>query len=104
MNPDERRKHHRGGFAGKAEYRGSRGVSGALITDISAGGARLITDAPEKPGEHVALRLTPEGQNGQSLDLEAQVIWARQVPPFWVGIRFVGLSEAQQRKLTALIG
>lgn len=104
MNDEDRRLYRRSTFAGRTEYKGSSGVRGAIITDISAGGARVITDAPEKPGQKVAMRLTPGGQNGRSLELEGQVVWARQVPPFWVGIRFVGLTAEQRRKLDALLG
>ncbi len=86
-------------------YEGSDGVAHRELTDISRGGLRLVTTAPEQPGARVTLRLG-FGEDGeadrQQIDVGGQVIWARQVAPFQSGIRFVSLSEAARKLLSQI--
>lgn len=85
---DDRRHHPRLNVVGVVEYAGTAGVRCLEIKDISLGGIRLGVSDREKPGENVRLRISLADSN-ETFDLYGQVVWARQVKPYEVGIRFL---------------
>ena len=76
------------------------------VQDISMGGVRVFTDDQHQLGEHLELELfLPEGEG---VTLDTQVVWVDALEPgaparFEVGLRFVELSEADARRLEAVL-
>ncbi|HLU67074.1 MAG TPA: TIGR02266 family protein [Kofleriaceae bacterium] len=81
----------------------------AYIRDISATGIFVRTNSPEQPGTRLNLRFTPNGQRSP-FELEGEVIWWNPYRPGskdnlhpGMGIRFIGLTEDDRRRLSGLI-
>lgn len=81
----------------------------AYIRDISATGIFVRTTEPEPPGTRLNLRFTPRASSAP-LELEGEVIWINPYRPDrrdnlhpGMGIRFVGLTDDQRRRLDDFI-
>jgi len=94
---NERRKHDRTSIVGQVHYTGGDGVVCTAIKDISFGGVRLYVTAAEKPGRKVSLRLTFADE--VTLELKGQVVWARQVSPYEIGVQFLAVEDDAARLL-----
>jgi type IV pilus assembly protein PilZ len=85
----------------------------AYITDISATGIFVRTTTPEPPGTHLNLRFNPPPDpdtDDRPFELEGEVIWWNPFRPGkpdnlhpGMGIRFVGLTDEERRRLSELI-
>jgi type IV pilus assembly protein PilZ len=82
----------------------------AYITDISAMGIFVRTNAPEPPGTRLNLRFTPPGGAGTPFEFEGIVIWINPYRPGdhdnlnpGMGIQFVDLAPGQREQLTELV-
>ena len=80
----------------------------AYITDISAMGIFIRTNAPEPPGTRLNLRFTPPG--GGQLNLEGRVMWVNPFRPGsydnlnpGMGIQFVDLTPQQREHIVNLV-
>jgi hypothetical protein len=80
MKPQERRREVRARWNRRATYRTDAGSGGCLITDISAGGARLHS-ADEMPNEFTLLV-----QAGELETHRCRVVWRLGEE---VGVQFV---------------
>lgn len=87
----ERRRHPRKPLIGVVEYAGADGVSCLEIINISLGGIRLRTTGAERPGQRVELTVKAEGED-QQVHLLGQVVWARQVEPYEVGLSYLDVD------------
>ena len=81
----------------------------AYIRDISATGLFVRTTEPEPPGTRLNVRFTPTTTN-DILELEGEVIWINPYRPDrrdnlhpGMGIRFIGLTDDQRRRLVEFI-
>lgn len=81
----------------------------AYIRDISATGIFVRTNSPEPPGTRLNVRFGSRG-SGDPLELEGEVIWINPYRPGHtdnlhpgMGIRFIGLSDDERRRLGELI-
>ena len=80
----------------------------AYITDISAMGIFIRTNAPEPPGTRLNLQFTPPG--GQRLNLEGRVMWVNPFRPGsydninpGMGVQFVDLTVQQREEIVNLV-
>ena len=94
---EERRKHPRVVIEGLIDYEGSSGARCEGICNISRGGLRLLVNQREKPGAQVKLRVVLPKL--QAFTARGQVVWARQIAPYEVGIRFLDLDPEAVRTL-----
>ena len=94
----ERREYPRLDILGVVEYSGGAEVDCSGIKDISRGGIRLVLTGLEPPGSRVRLGITI-GESDARVDMTGQIVWARQVEPYEVGIRFVDLDPEQAEQL-----
>ena len=81
----------------------------AYITDISALGVFVRTNAPEPPGTRLNLRFKPAGED-EAFVLEGEVIWVNPYRPGkpdnlhpGMGIRFLSLDNELRDRLLELI-
>jgi len=81
----------------------------AYITDISALGVFVKTNAPESPGTRLNLKFTPPGAE-EALELEGEVIWVNPYRPGdpynlnpGMGIKFVDFDDDQREALLKLV-
>lgn len=97
---EERRRFPRvSSDVGVVDYAGGEGVRCTGITNISLGGIRLKTTGAERPGNHVKLSLTIEGEE-KPIHLLGLVVWARQAAPYEAGISFLDVDpERPPRQL-----
>lgn len=72
---------------------GSHGPRRQKLVDLSSRGARVVTDVPVRPGEHVLLGMAPVGL-GRRVDTLARVahVGRRSAGESAVGLEFVGLD------------
>ncbi len=75
----DRRVHTRVMVDIEVDYKSADNFLFAYITDISAMGIFIRTNAPEPPGTGINLRFTPPG--GPRLNLEGRVMWVNPYPP-----------------------
>jgi type IV pilus assembly protein PilZ len=80
----------------------------AYITDISAMGIFIRTNAPEPPGTRLNLRFTPPGS--AQINLEGRVMWVNPFRPGsydninpGMGIQFLDLTTMQREQLVHLV-
>jgi hypothetical protein len=90
-NSSERRLHPRKDLDARIDYSGQNGVQCLSLIDISFGGMRLLMDQPEKPGTKIRLTLQFSTSSLTSI-ISGQVVWARQLAPYEIGIRFLSLD------------
>ncbi len=66
----------------------ARGITG-ILTDISAGGAGLVTDIPFDPAERVELLIKACFLFKNDLNKKAKVVWCKRFGQLWqVGLDF----------------
>ena len=80
----------------------------AYITDISAMGIFIRTNAPEPPGTRLNLRFTPPGS--EPMALEGRVMWVNPFRPGsydninpGMGLQFIDLDAKQREQIVNLV-
>jgi len=109
VDPKDRRQWQRVLVDLEVDYGNQENYLFAYIRDISATGIFVRTNSPEPPGTRLNLRFTPHGAK-DPLELEGEVIWINPYRPGQpdnlhpgMGIRFIGLSDDERRRLSELI-
>jgi len=104
----DRRVHTRVMVDIEVDYKSADNFLFAYITDISAMGIFIRTNAPEPPGTVINLRFTPPG--GPQLNLEGRVMWVNPYRPGsydninpGMGLQFIDLSAAQREQIVNLV-
>jgi type IV pilus assembly protein PilZ len=104
----ERRVHARVPVDIEVDYKSADNFLFAYITDISAMGIFIRTNAPEPPGTRLNLQFTPPG--GQQLNLEGRVMWVNPFRPGsydninpGMGVQFVDLTVQQREEIVNLV-
>lgn len=82
-------------------------VSPRTVVDISGGGVRLYADQPHKLGEDLELEVFMP--DGVTLTCRVEVVWAETLEMgaearFEIGVKFVRIAEADQKRIVALAG
>ena len=104
----DRRVHTRVTVDIEVDYKSADNFLFAYITDISAMGIFIRTNAPEPPGTKLNLSFAPPG--GPRLDLEGRVMWVNPFRPGsydninpGMGVQFVDLSAEQREQIVNLV-
>lgn len=104
----DRRVHTRVMVDIEVDYKSADTFLFAYITDISAMGIFIRTNAPEPPGTMLNLRFTPPG--GPQLALEGRVMWVNPFRPGsydninpGMGVQFVELTPQQRDQIVQLV-
>jgi type IV pilus assembly protein PilZ len=104
----DRRVHTRVTVDIEVDYKSADNFLFAYITDISAMGIFIRTNAPEPPGTTLNLSFAPPG--GPRLDLEGRVMWVNPFRPGsydninpGMGVQFVDLSAEQREQIVNLV-
>ena len=104
----ERRIHERILVNIEVDYRADDTFLFAYITDISAMGIFIRTEAPETPGTHLMLSFTTP--TGEAMELEGEVIWINPPRPEEVesrnagmGVQFIDLHAEQRDRILRLV-
>ena len=104
----DRRVHARVTVDIEVDYKSADNFLFAYITDISAMGIFIRTNAPEPPGTRINLRFTPPG--GEQLSLEGRVMWVNPYRPGsydninpGMGVQFVDLDPSQREQIVNLV-
>jgi len=104
----DRRVHTRVMVDIEVDYKSADNFLFAYITDISAMGIFIRTNAPEPPGTVINLRFTPPG--GPQLNLEGRVMWVNPYRPGsydninpGMGLQFIDLTAAQREQIVNLV-
>lgn len=92
----------------EVDYKSADNFLFAYITDISAMGIFIRTNAPEPPGTLLNLRFQPAG--GPQLNLEGRVMWVNPFRPGsydninpGMGVQFVDLTTQQREEIVNLV-
>jgi type IV pilus assembly protein PilZ len=108
-DPKDRRQWQRVLVDLEVDYGNQENYLFAYIRDISATGIFVRTNSPVEPGTRHNVRFTPHGAS-DPLELEGEVIWINPYRPGQpdnlhpgMGIRFIGLSDDERRRLSELI-
>jgi type IV pilus assembly protein PilZ len=104
----DRRTHARVTVDIEVDYKSADNFLFAYITDISAMGIFIRTNAPEPPGTRLNLSFAPPG--GPRLNLEGRVMWVNPYRPGsydninpGMGVQFVDLSAEQREQIVNLV-
>lgn len=103
----DRREHERVLVNFQVDYKADDTFLFAYITDLSAMGIFIQTDAPKAPGTLLNLRFTPPG--GPEIDVEGRVIWVNRprtgggVNNPGMGVQFVDLTPPQREQILSLV-
>ena len=104
----DRRVHARVTVDLEVDYKSADNFLFAYITDISAMGIFVRTNAPEPPGTRLNLRFTPPG--GPQLNLEGRVMWVNPYRPGsydninpGMGVQFIELTPQQREQIVNLV-
>jgi type IV pilus assembly protein PilZ len=104
----DRRVHARITVDIEVDYKSADNFLFAYITDISAMGIFIRTNAPEPPGTRLNLRFTPKG--GAQLNLEGRVMWVNPYRPGsydninpGMGVQFIELNPQQREQIVNLV-
>jgi type IV pilus assembly protein PilZ len=104
----DRRVHARVTVDIEVDYKSADNFLFAYITDISAMGIFIRTNAPEPPGTRINLRFTPPGS--EQLSLEGRVMWVNPYRPGsydninpGMGVQFVDLDAEQREQIVNLV-
>jgi type IV pilus assembly protein PilZ len=104
----DRRVHTRITVDLEVDYKSADNFLFAYITDISAMGIFIRTNAPEPPGTRLNLRFTPPG--GPQLNLEGRVMWVNPFRPGsydninpGMGVQFIELNTQQREQIVNLV-
>lgn len=104
----DRRVHTRVMVDLEVDYKSADNFLFAYITDISAMGIFIRTNAPEPPGTRLNLRFTPPG--GPELNVEGRVMWVNpyragsydNINP-GMGVQFVEMDAQQREQIVNLV-
>ena len=104
----DRRVHTRVMVDLEVDYKSADNFLFAYITDISAMGIFVRTNAPEPPGTRINMRFTPPG--GPELNVEGRVMWVNpyragsydNINP-GMGVQFVDLDAQQREQIVNLV-
>ncbi|HXJ23161.1 MAG TPA: TIGR02266 family protein [Polyangia bacterium] len=104
----DRRIHTRVTVDIEVDYKSADNFLFAYITDISAMGIFIRTNAPEPPGTKLNLSFAPAG--GPRLNLEGRVMWVNPYRPGsydninpGMGVQFIDLSAEQREQIVNLV-
>ena len=104
----DRRVHTRVMVDIEVDYKSADNFLFAYITDISAMGIFIRTNAPEPPGTKLNLSFAPAG--GPRLNLEGRVMWVNPFRPGsydninpGMGVQFVDLTPQQREQIVNLV-
>src|SRR5947199_8732837 len=104
----DRRIHARVTVDLEVDYKSADNFLFAYITDISAMGIFIRTNAPEPPGTRLNLQFTPPG--GPQLKLEGRVMWVNPYRPGsydninpGMGVQFIELNTEQREQIVNLV-
>ncbi|HEX3904688.1 MAG TPA: TIGR02266 family protein [Polyangia bacterium] len=104
----DRRVHTRVTVDIEVDYKSADNFLFAYITDISAMGIFIRTNAPEPPGTKLNLSFAPAG--GPRLNLEGRVMWVNPFRPGsydninpGMGVQFVDLNPEQREQIVNLV-
>ena len=104
----DRRVHTRVTADIEVDYKSADNFLFAYITDISAMGIFIRTNAPEPPGTRINMRFTPPG--GPELNLEGRVMWVNPYRPGsydninpGMGVQFVEMDAQQREQIVNLV-
>jgi type IV pilus assembly protein PilZ len=104
----DRRVHARVTVDLEVDYKSADNFLFAYITDISAMGIFIRTNAPEPPGTRLNLRFTPPGS--PQLNLEGRVMWVNPYRPGsydninpGMGVQFIELTAQQREQIVNLV-
>ena len=104
----DRRIHTRVTVDIEVDYKSADNFLFAYITDISAMGIFIRTNAPEPPGTKLNLSFAPTG--GPRLNLEGRVMWVNPYRPGsydkinpGMGVQFIDLSPEQREQIVNLV-
>jgi type IV pilus assembly protein PilZ len=104
----DRRVHTRVMVDIKVDYKSADTFLFAYITDISALGLFIRTNAPEPPGTVLNLSFTPP--DGPQLNLEGRVMWINPFRPTsydninpGMGVQFIDLTPPQREQIVQLV-
>ena len=104
----DRRVHTRVTVDLEVDYKSAHNFLFAYITDISAMGIFIRTNAPEPPGTRLNLSFTPPGS--PQLNLEGRVMWVNPYRPGsydninpGMGVQFVDLNAQQREQIVNLV-
>jgi len=104
----ERREHDRVLVNLEVDYRSGDTFLFAYITDLSAMGIFIQTNAPQPAGTHLNLKFEPPG--GPPLDIEGRVIWVNPPRPGHadsinpgMGVQFTDLTPQQREQIMKLV-
>ena len=104
----DRRVHARVTVDIEVDYKSADNFLFAYITDISAMGIFIRTNAPEPPGTRLNLRFTPPGS--EPMALEGRVMWVNPYRPGsydninpGMGVQFVDLDPSQREHIVNLV-
>ena len=93
----------------EVDYKSADTFLFAYITDISAMGIFIRTNAPEPPGTLLNLSFTPPG-GGPQLNLEGRVMWINPFRPAsydninpGMGVQFVDLTPPQREQIVQMV-
>jgi len=105
----DRRVHTRVMVDIEVDYKSADTFLFAYITDISAMGIFIRTNAPEPPGTLLNLSFTPPG-GGPQLNLEGRVMWINPFRPGsydninpGMGVQFVDLTPPQREQIVQMV-
>ena len=92
----------------EVDYKSADTFLFAYITDISAMGIFIRTNAPEPPGTLLNLSFTPPG--GPQVNLEGRVMWINPFRPSsydninpGMGVQFIELTPQQREQIVNLV-
>ena len=104
----DRRVHTRVMVDLEVDYKSADNFLFAYITDISAMGIFIRTNAPEPPGTKLNLSFTPPGS--PQLNLEGRVMWVNPYRPGsydninpGMGVQFIELTPQQREQIVNLV-
>jgi DNA-binding response OmpR family regulator len=81
---------------------GERAIDGR-VTNLSLDGTRLVLPEPIADGTGLRLTITPDGEEEQSIEIEAQVVWSHsREGATVVGAAFAELAEPVRGRLARL--
>jgi uncharacterized protein (TIGR02266 family) len=99
-SPSERRRAARVPAAIPVELRDRHGFSLHSSSDISSGGAFFDRSIPHRVGSKVTVSFTLPGEK-EPIVCEGEVVNVPDKRSFGMGVRFLNVKEADQKKLDA---
>ncbi len=80
-------------------------LADAMSSDISAGGIRLMTPGPLRPGDLIDLEITIHGSDGEPIQASGEVVWQNQISStsFETGAIIRYMKEEDKRRFMAFV-